>query len=237
VQNYPAIAIVEDDRLLREELACFFEANRYQVHEANCMEGLFDVLKGHSLDLAILDLNLPGQSGFEIAQQLRDRIPGIGIIMLTARTHIDDRVKGYMTGADIYLTKPTDPRELLAAVNRLANRDVGRTDLHWVLDVRQFELLNDQLDARIALTAVETAILRALALEPAGLMEVADLLGLLEEHFPDRANTRRSLENTISRLRKKVMDSVIHSQTKPLIKAHRNAGYQLTLTVQVVESN
>lgn len=237
MQNHPVIAIVEDDRLLREELACFFEANHYQVHEANCMEGLFDILKETTLDLAILDLNLPGQSGFDIAQQLRERTSGIGIIMLTARTHIDDRVKGYMTGADIYLTKPADPRELLAAVNRLADRGADQDNLPWVLNIHQFELVNKKLNVSIALTAVEAAILRALALEPGGLTNVADLLGLLEEHFPDRANTRRSLENTISRLRKKIMDQAGHAQSKSLIKAHRNAGYQLAFSIQVIERN
>lgn len=237
MRSHPVIAIVEDDHFLREELACFLQANNYQVHEANCREGLFDILRDCTLDLAILDLNLPGQSGFQIAEQLRERLVDIAIIMLTARVHINDRVRGYEVGADIYLTKPTDPRELLAAVNRLVGRGVDRAGLQWVLNVHRCELINKKLNGSIDLTAVETAIIRALALEPGRLMEVADLLGLLEEHFPDRANTRRSLENTISRLRKKVIDQSVDSLSRPLIKAHRNAGYQLTLTVQVVENN
>lgn len=236
MQNGPAIAIVEDDRFLREELACFFEAHQYQVHEANCMEGLFDILREYTLDLAILDLNLPGQSGFEIARDLRERIPDIGIIMLTARTRVDDRVKGYNVGADIYLTKPTDPRELLAAVTRLSKRNAELMDSQWVLDVRQFELIHKQRDLRIELTAVETAILRALALESTGILGLNDLLEQLKAQFPDRANTQRSLENTISRLRKKVADQVGQVQSKSLLRAHRNLGYQLTATVQVTES-
>lgn len=235
MHSHPVIAIVEDDHLLREELACFLQAHDYEVHEANCREGLFDILRECALDLAILDLNLPGQSGFQIAEELRGRIVDIAIIMLTARTQIDDRVKGYEVGADIYMAKPADPRELLAAVNRLIGRGAEQTHSQWVLNVYQSELINKNLNVAVALTAAETAILRALALAPGRLMEVADLLGLLEEHFPDRANTRRSLENTISRLRKKVIDPGVDSLSRPLIKAHRNAGYQLALSIQVVE--
>ena len=236
MQKGPAIAIVEDDRFLREELACFFEAHQYQVHEANCMEGLFDILREYTLNLAILDLNLPGQSGFEIARNLRERIPDIGIIMLTARTRIDDRVKGYDVGADIYLTKPTAPRELLAAVTRLSRRNAELMDSQWVLDVRQFELMHKQLGLRIQLTAAETAILRSLALESTGILGLTDLLEQLKAQFPDRANTQRSIENTISRLRKKIADQVGDVEPKSLLRAHRNLGYQLAAKIKIIES-
>ncbi|SIT65697.1 DNA-binding response regulator, OmpR family, contains REC and winged-helix (wHTH) domain [Ectothiorhodosinus mongolicus] len=234
--NQPAqksIAIVEDDRGLREELACFFEDHGYTAHEAISLEGLMEILQLSNPEVVILDLNLPGKSGLEIARELRQRVPSIGIIMLTARNQLNDRIKGYDTGADIYLTKPTDPEELLAAVTSLSRRVQGTNNAAWNLDIKQHALSDEQEAIVIELTQVETAILKALVLAPNGLMDAGELLGMIEEQFPDRAGTRRSLENIISRLRKKTTEASPDISRQAPIKAHRNAGYQLTIPLQI----
>lgn len=120
--NHPWIAIVEDDLNLREELACLFEEQGYGVHESMSLPGLLEGLKRHQPKVVVLDVNLPSQSGFEIARELRILEPEIGIIMLTARTQTQDRIHGYQTGADVYLPKPIDPHELMAVVNSLERR-------------------------------------------------------------------------------------------------------------------
>ena len=117
-----AIAIVEDDATLRQELAHLFTEHGYYVHEANQYQGLLDILRLHPVRLVLLDLNLPGPDGFEIAETLRQDHPNIGIVMLTARAHTGDRVRGYHSGADIYLTKPADPQEILVAITSIQRR-------------------------------------------------------------------------------------------------------------------
>lgn len=227
------IAIVEDDANLREELVFLFQNNGYQVHEAINAQGLLDVLHLHPIRLVVLDLNLPGISGYEIAEQLRESHPRIGIVMLTARTRLNDRVKGYGTGADIYLTKPTDPQELLAAVNRLSHRVMADNDQETLLIDCQRHLLRNPNNKTVGLTAVEIFLLRALALAPEGTLDAGELLDLIEEKFPERSATRRSLENTISRLRSKAA-TILPEETN-LVRSVRGVGYQLGISVRVID--
>ncbi|MEX0431032.1 response regulator transcription factor [Spiribacter insolitus] len=227
------LAIVEDDATLREELAYLFEEAGYQVHQALNLDGLLDVLRLHPVRMLILDLNLPGVSGYEIAQQLRETHPGIGIIMLTARSRTEDRVKGYGAGADIYLTKPADPLELTAAVASLSRRVLGERNTHDLsLDCLQGMLRAPDQPA-VELTPAETFILRALALAPDATLDSGELMDLLEEKFPDRSATRRSLENSISRLRGKAAGLLPDGVN--LIRSVRGIGYQLGLPIQLVD--
>lgn len=87
----------------------------------NAQEDLDD-LAAHTFDLLILDLNLPGENGLSIAQRYKRANPGCYIIMLTARSRLEDKVAGYESGADIYLTKPVSSAELIAAIKSLARR-------------------------------------------------------------------------------------------------------------------
>ncbi|KAF0279818.1 response regulator transcription factor [Spiribacter aquaticus] len=227
------IVIVEDDASLREELAYLFEDAGYTVHQALNLDGLLDVLRLHPVRLVILDLNLPGVSGYEIARQLRQTQPGIGIIMLTARSRTADRVKGYGTGADIYLTKPADPMELTAAVASLSRRLLGERNVKGLaLDCLRGELSTPGHPA-VELTPAETFILRTLALAPDATLDSGELMDLLEEKFPERSRTRRSLENTISRIRGKAADKLPESAS--LIRSVRGLGYQLGMPVQLVD--
>ena len=227
------IAIVEDDAGLREELGFLFEDSGYRVHEALNLQGLLDILRLHPVRLIVLDLNLPGLSGYEIAQQLRISHPRIGIVMLTARTRIEDRVKGYGAGADVYLTKPADPQELLAAVASLARRVLTDSHGDGVLIDCQHQQLRAPDGQTVALTQVETFLLRALALAPESTLDTGELLDLLEEKFPERSATRRSLENTVSRLRSKAA-GILPPPTN-LVRSVRGVGYQLGTAVQVID--
>lgn len=228
-----ALVIVEDDMVLREELKVFFVSHGFVVHEANGESGLFDVLQEHRVQVVVLDLNLPGKNGYAIAERLKQSMPQLGIVMLTARTSLQDRVKGYEVGADLYLPKPTDPMELLAAIRRMIERAAAASsgsDNAWVLKTRYGSLAKADCICR-DLTPVESTIVRALALAPMRTLDIGDLLNLLEERFPARVASRRALENILSRLRKKLM-TCFEGEPDP-VKSIRSTGYQLVWVVEV----
>ncbi|WP_029009308.1 response regulator transcription factor [Azospirillum halopraeferens] len=114
------IAVVEDEAALREDLALYLQAEGHEVHQAGCGADL-DTVLAEGADIVVLDVNLPGESGFEIAARLR-ATSDLGIIMLTARRMEDDRLTGLDAGADIYLSKPVSFRELAAHVRALGRR-------------------------------------------------------------------------------------------------------------------
>ena len=219
------LVVVEDNADLREELARLFSDAGYPVQEASHHAGLMDIIRTSSVRLIILDLNLPGTSGYEIAQQLRATQPGIGIIMLTARGRATDRVHGYTKGADIYMTKPADSAELLAATAGLWQRLSEDRDRHGLELIAHRHRLRTPAGHEVKLTPVETAILRAMAFAPESRMETGEILDLIEEEFPLRRPTRRSIENIISRLRSKLTEA--GGDGESLIHSLRNIGYQL----------
>lgn len=111
----PIIAILEDDTDLREELAFGLERLGFRVWSATSAAEFFQELPRRSCHVAIVDVGLPEIDGFSVAARLRS-ISSVGIVMLTARGHIEDRVRGLQGGADAYMVKPADLRELSAVL-------------------------------------------------------------------------------------------------------------------------
>lgn len=235
MSNPDIVAIVEDDPLLREELSCFLAESDCQVFEANDFTSFVDVVQWQKLHVAVLDLNLPGgHNGFDIAQWVRNKMPQVGIIMLTARGGLSDRVQGYESGADIYFSKPVEPIELLAAIRRLAQRAKSPPSHEptFVLEVINRRVRGDFVSCD-NLTPIEVALLRALSVSRDQQLEIGELLNLLDHHANTRDITRRALENLISRLRTK-LKTCFDSDNDP-IRAIRGFGYQLTWKVQIVD--
>lgn len=141
----PLVCIVEDDRELREGLAEYMGLNGLPVAEADSGLSFRRVLQEYSVDVAIIDINLPDISGFHLARELSGRTGKPGIILLTARSGQQDRIRGYGEGADLYMTKPVDGQELLLAVRNLAARVRGRAggaeQAAWRLDVAGMRLV------------------------------------------------------------------------------------------------
>lgn len=118
----PRVVLVEDDVELREALSENLRLNGMNVLEVASGAGFREAMRMEHVDAAIIDVNLPDASGFELARDLSDDDDRPGLIILTARTGRDDRLQGYAEGADIYMTKPVDNDELVLAVRNLVRR-------------------------------------------------------------------------------------------------------------------
>ena len=225
------VAIVEDDAVLREELACFLSQRGFEVHTANSGRGLDDLLPGVAMNVVVLDLNLPGESGFEIAERIRRHARDMGIIMLTARSALLDRVKGYESGADIYLAKPVPEEELCAAIWSLYRRVAGDMPADsWLLDSEKSLLRPPGGSPDIALTAKELALLLLFARAAQQTLDSTDLCEMMESHSDGEALSKRALENIVSRLRKKLQPGA--KDTPALIRPVWGCGYQLCFSIR-----
>ncbi|WP_176084488.1 response regulator transcription factor [Martelella sp. HB161492] len=162
------VLLVEDDRDLRQSLAEYLRLRGNAVTEAASGLEFYKALRNASFDIAILDVNLPDCSGFDLAAELAPDARRTGIIMLTARTGREDRIRGYGEGADLYMTKPVDGNELLLAIRNLARRlpDIAAVPqaqaAAWKLDLRGY-LLITPAERKIDLTAREMQLLTLLA--------------------------------------------------------------------------
>jgi DNA-binding response OmpR family regulator len=223
------LIVVEDNETLRHELCDFLSEEGFGVRAVDSGESLNQTLRERFTDILVLDLNMADEDGISIAKRIRTHLPQIGIIMLTGRVLSKDRVEGYQSGADVYITKPARPAELVAAIRNLADR-LKPAPLHfpWVLDTLNLTL-SYQSNVPIELTANEAKILKTLALTASCVTHAA----LIESTAPSKltdAMSRASLEVLISRLRSK-----ISWYTGPLnpIKSVRGMGYQLCIKMKI----
>lgn len=173
-------------------------------------------------DIIILDIGLPGEDGYSIAERLRRERPQVGIIMLTARDQVDDRVKGLDCGADLYFAKPVDMRELASAIGSLHRRLMvsGAPGGSWRLDALKSALVAPS-GRSVDLTDNELRFLVPLLERPGDVVDREDLLRALEQK-PDVYAMRR-LETMVSRLRTKVQKAC---PGEPLpVRARHGRGY------------
>ena len=218
------LLLVEDDPELASVVAAGLREHGYQVgNAATYADGRHQAVDG-DFDLLILDVLLPGGSGFDLCRELRASAVATPILMLTARDTIDDRVAGLDAGADDYLTKPFAFRELLARVRALARR---RRDLEP--DVIEIANLRVDLarrsvargDQEIELTAKEFALL-ACFVEHRG--QVIDRALITAHVWDDNHDPFTNvLEVLVRRLRRKIDDAF----EPKLIHTYRGAGYRL----------
>ena len=217
------ILVVEDEKMLADSLKTLFESKGFEVDV--CYDGISGAEYGKLgvYDLLILDVMMPGLNGFELTKVLRTEHISTPILMLTARSDIDDRIHGLDTGADYYLTKPFDSRELLACVNALLRRQGDQ------LDILQYGNTNLVLslaelrcgDEEVRLSAKEFEIMRMLM--QAGAANVPKEKILVKVWGYDSEAVDNNVEVYIGFLRKKLKS--IGSNVK--IEAIRRLGYHL----------
>ena len=124
--NTASLLVVDDDLVTQARLNAYFSQEGYRVLLAGDGETFWRQLEHVAVDLVLLDINLPGQDGLSLARELRARDAAIGIILLTSRNDDIDKIVGLEVGADDYVTKPFNPRELLARVKSLLRRTGAR---------------------------------------------------------------------------------------------------------------
>ena len=221
------IALVEDNDDLRDLLFRDISKAGYVVESASCADDLDDLASKTAFDVLILDINLPGENGLDIARRYKHATPDIYIIMLTARVGTDDKIVGYEAGADIYLTKPVASVELLAAIGSVCRRLAKLHNQHpeVTLKVREMLLVGS---ASIELNRQETIILKALTESSDGHLPYYRLLELCGEDV--NATSKSTLEVRIVRLRKKLAEAGLEGKT---IKAIRGDGYQLLSRIAI----
>jgi len=185
-------------------------------------DALDQAMRDQEPDIIILDIGLPGEDGYSIAERLRRERPHVGVIMLTARDQVDDRVKGLDCGADLYFAKPVDMRELASAIGSLHRRltvSVSHSG-SWRLDVLKSSLVSPG-GISVDLTDNELRFLVPMLERPGEVVDREDLLRALDQK-PDIYAMRR-LETMVSRLRSKVQKSC-PGEALP-VRARHGRGY------------
>ena len=224
-----SILVVEDNDDLRESMLDALGSLGHHVQGVDAAEALYEDPGMAQVDLFIIDINLPGENGLSLAGRLRESQPGVGIIMLTARTRGEDRTAGYQHGADIYLTKPASLDELCSAIQALTRRLVPpATSQGLQLDTRLLTCRDAATQELVSLTSREAALLSAFVRAPGQQLEhwqVAERLGL-NLKTPNKS----AIEVHVSRLRKKLAHFAPGGTPIKVVRSH---GYQLTLTLHL----
>lgn len=199
----PHILVVDDDDRIRQLVSRYLKDNNFVVGTAHDAAHAREMLKRFQYDALVVDIMMPGETGLELTQSLRQSY-NIPILLLTALGDVDDRIAGLEGGADDYLSKPFEPRELvlrLEAILRRApqkqNRDRDFKVGQWIYDAEQNELYHDEVRQR--LTDVEGNLLRALASRSNMAVNREELARLC-----NMDSGERTIDVQVTRLRKKL---------------------------------
>lgn len=231
------IAVVEDEASLRADVVEYLTACGHAVVGCEDGKALDRAMAERPADLIILDINLPGEDGFSIAKRLRDS-SDVGIIMLTARSVNVDRVVGLEIGADVYLVKPVELRELEAQVRSLSRRLTGvavqpaetssvNSQSHWIYDQLAWALVSPAGEST-KLTANERVFVSLLVERPGEPVSRAAIFKALGKREWDAGD--RSVDSMVRRLRAKGAETLGHELP---IEAVHGTGYAFTAPVIV----
>ena len=226
----PHLLVVDDDERIRSLLQQFLVQDGYLISTAENAEQARILLSGIEFDLIILDVMMPGQDGISFAGELRNLGNNTPILLLTARGETEDRIKGLEAGADEYLPKPFEPKELLLRINAILRRmpdlkedkmmpkTLGFGNLKY--EVARNELWDGEKQVRLTTTESQLMKIFTSALgEPISRADLVTSLGRDVSLAQDRA-----IDVQITRLRRKI--EVNPSQPRYL-QTVRGAGYML----------
>ena len=207
----PHILIVDDHRDIRDLLARYLAKQGFRASVAESAAAARKAMQAGKIDLIVLDIMMPGEDGLSLTRSVREK-EDIPVILLTAMGEETDRIVGLEVGADDYLAKPFNPRELLARIKAVLRRartlprrrEAGKGRLafdRWVLDLARRELVGED-GVAVALSSGEFRLLAALLERPGMVLTRDQLLDLTRGRSAQPFD--RSIDNQISRLRKKV---------------------------------
>ncbi len=219
------LIVVDDDRDIRELLSAYLEKHGFQVSTFDSAEAMLGS-PWHEMDLLILDVGLPGADGFDLCRSVRAE-SDIPVIMLTAASDEVDRIVGLELGADDYMSKPFNPRELLARIKALLRRvnkpraEASADKVPLVIDrKRRQATLHGQA---LSLTGAEFDLL-CVFFENSGAVVSRDVLSR-ETSAHSGATFGRAIDTSVSRLRSKL---AVHCDSDPIVSV-RGKGYKLVL--------
>lgn len=228
----PRILIVEDEAVTRHTLKSVFEAEGYEVFEAQDGVEMHQILAEHKVNLVIMDINLPGKNGLMLARELREK-DNIALMFLTGRDNEIDKILGLEIGADDYITKPFNPRELTIRARNLLQRTMSENDKFtsttevetyrfngWVLDVNSRSLLTPKGE-EIKLPRSEFRALRHFCENPGKIQTRDELLRKMTGR--ELKPHDRTVDVTIRRIRKHFED---HSPNSEIIVTIHGEGYR-----------
>ena len=208
----PHVLVVDDSADIREPLAKYLARKGLRVSTANGGQEMRRVLKTSAVDLVVLDIMMPGEDGLSLCRSLRETTE-TPVILLTAMAEDTDRVVGLEIGADDYVTKPFNPRELLARIRAVLRRSqslpkaAGPADAvrirfdRWMLDTARRELLGED-GVAVPLSTAEFRLLAVFLRRPGMVLSREQLLDLTAGRSLEPFE--RSIDNQVSRLRKKI---------------------------------
>lgn len=236
----PSILVVDDHKNIRDPLATYMRRFDFDVEAVGDGKAMRQRLDARSFSLIVLDIMLPGENGLSLCRYVSEHI-GTPVILLSAMTEQADRIAGLEIGADDYVVKPFDPRELVARVRSVLRRSRGADKSEpatekspaeyrfifggWTFDTAARELRNPD-DEDVALSTSEFHLLRAFVENPNRVLSRGQLLDLTQRS--DTVAFDRSIDSQISRLRKKLEPD---PRRPGMLKTVRGDGYLLATKV------
>ncbi|HZU50290.1 MAG TPA: response regulator [Sphingomicrobium sp.] len=231
----PHVLLVEDERDIIDPLAIYLSKSGFRVSKARDAAAARAIIAAHAIDIALLDIMMPGEDGLSLAGFIR-ATTNTPIILLTAKAEETDRIVGLELGADDYVTKPFSPRELVARIKAILRRSSdGRVKAPdadafafgpWVLRTGERQLI-DKDGREVALSTGEFNLLLALLTHPKRVLTRDQLLDLSQHR--ELGAFERSIDNHVSRLRKKVE---VDPADPKLIRTVWGGGYTLAADVK-----
>ena len=215
------ILVVDDDEGIRSLVKKYLNENQYLVNTANNAEDAFEKINIIKFDLIILDIMMPGKSGLEFIEENKKDL-NTPIILLTAKGHAKERVEGLEVGADDYLPKPFEPKELLLRIKNILNK-TKKIDQKRVIEFENIKIdLNKKLifknQIEYKINNTEKIILEKMINNPGKTFSREDIGGLIE------LDKERSIDVIITRLRKKIE---INPKNPKYLQTIRGTGYVL----------
>ena len=234
VEQIPGLLVIEDEPITRAQLAAHFEHEGYRVFARADAEGIEQLIITHQVDICLLDINLPGRDGLTVTRELRGQ-SDVGIVLVTSKGEQIDRIIGLESGADDYVSKPFDARELLSRVKallrrvriqaRLKSKGVSRHFSDWSLNLNKRELKAPN-NHRLTLSAGEFNLLLALIDQAGEALTRDELMNKIRnrEWYPDD----RYIDVLVGQVRRKFRQ---HSPDQTFISTIHGKGYLFSPTV------
>lgn len=221
----PHILVVDDDDRIRDLVSRYLKEQNFVVLTAKDAADARTMLKSFSFDVLVVDVMMPGETGIEFTKSLR-RLSAPPVLLLTALGEIEDKVTGLDAGADDYLAKPFEPRELVARLNALLRRTAKKQETlrpfkvgRWTFNPGHDELVDGETIQR--LTSVEARLLRSLAQHAGQVMSREDLA-----HACGVDAGERTIDVQVTRLRRKIEDDPKQPRA---LQTLRGKGYMLRI--------